>query len=167
MYAPAQFIAKVMFALDYSYNPDTNTVYISTKPISWTAQNGGLEQWSANENLYLKCIGKNSTSYRTRAYEAVFTSPENIGIKAGRISKVIVKYRNATSTSSAKLYYTTKNAPEWSGDKVTVFKVNKNDKNLTEYTIPVDWKGDTLDQIKIVVSNRVGGIEIEGIELEY
>lgn len=167
MYAPAQFIAKVMNALNYSYNPDTNTVYISIKPVSWTVENGGLNQWSANGNLYQKRDDGKSIAYRTKAYEAVLTSPDGIGIKAGRISKVTVKYKNATSTSSVKLYYRTKNSPQWSGDKVTVFKVNKNDKNLTEYTIPVDWKGDILEQIKLVVSNKVGGIEIEGIELEY
>lgn len=167
MYASADFFRTALSASDLSYSEDTNTVYIAVKPVSWSVYNDGLKDWTANENFYNKNIGKGSISFKTRSYEAALTSPSDIGIKAGRFSNIKIKYKNATATSYIKVYYKTKDMADWDSQKVTYYSVKPNSNKMIEYTVPLDWSGPELDQIKVVFSNKIGGVEIESIKLEY
>lgn len=167
MYASADFFRIVMGATGLSYSEDTNTLYISVKRVDWSVYNDGLKDWTANENFYNKNIGKGSISFKTRSYEAALTSPSDIGIKAGRFSNIKIKYKNATATSYIKVYYKTKDMADWDSQKVTYYSVKPNSNKMIEYTVPLDWSGPELDQIKVVFSNKIGGVEIESIKLEY
>ena len=167
MYASADFFRIVMGATGLSYSEDTNTLYIAVKRVDWSVYNDGLKDWTANENFYNKNIGKGSISFKTRSYEAALTSPSDIGIKAGRFSNIKIKYKNATATSYIKVYYKTKDMADWDSQKVTYYSVKPNSNKMIEYTVPLDWSGPELDKIKVVFSNKIGGVEIESIKLEY
>ncbi|MDD6483530.1 MAG: glycoside hydrolase family 99-like domain-containing protein [Clostridiales bacterium] len=167
LYAPVEFFVKPLGAKEAKYNEEENAAYFTIKNVTWRASDDTLNEWKFGGSFYSKRGKGDFVTLKTKAYEAWAESPAKLGMKAGRIKNVKVKFANNTGAKYAKIYYKLKDQSLYSGGSVTIFDIKPYSKDVIEYNVPVHWTGNELDSIKIVFSNEVGTVNVEEIKLEY
>lgn len=137
--------------------------------LSWEFEsNSKLDGWKPNYHIgsvYLK-DGKMFGEYTgPNPYLETYAS---VGLDCEKVENIVIKYQNMTSSSIAKLYFTTKDSPLWSEDKCFQIETRKNDNIGEVYSIVVgeniNWKG-IVDKIRFVPSNTNGKFGLDYIRL--
>jgi hypothetical protein len=95
-------------------------------------------------------------------------SPDNLNIPLAGIRTVEVCFQNGTSSSDARLYFTTTNDAVWNEAKAKPFTANVNDAKHTVYTVDMStvpgWIG-TLKQLRFDPASASGAFSIDYIRI--
>lgn len=96
-------------------------------------------------------------------------SPDNLHIPLAGIRTVEVCFQNGTSSSDARLYFTTTNDAVWNEAKAKPFTANVNDAKHTVYAVDMStmsgWTG-TLKQLRFDPASASGAFSIDYIRIK-
>jgi len=112
----------------------------------WTAE-AGLQDWAWTSD---KRVEGNVTGQSIR-----INSPDQIGADLANSTSVMLRLKNGTAATAAKLYFTTVDSPAFSEAKSVSFTLQPNASSYTNYAVNMieapAWRG-VLKQLRIVVN---------------
>ncbi|MFD0716152.1 hypothetical protein [Paenibacillus sp. GCM10027626] len=142
------------------FTPTTKAWEFTSGTEGWTGWNYTLSASGGNLNASLSASDPN------------ITSPDNLGLRIDKSCLVKIRYRNSTSDTSGRVYFTTVNDTVWNQTKSKGFTINANDSNQTEYTVDMcgtyGWH-DTLKQLRIDLNDgnaSTGSHSVDYIRIE-
>lgn len=132
----------------------------------------GAEGWTSVSGTSVSPSGGYLDVALTGAADPSIKSADNLILNVTHSAVLKIKFKNNTSDTNAKVYFTTTTDTGFDEWKVKSFNVNANDPNYTEYTVDMSgvygWVGK-LRQIRLDLSNGAatsGSWSIDYVRLE-
>jgi len=131
----------------------------------------GTEGWSAQNDITAWSQSGKAASGTISGSDSQLLSPDNLNIYCDPISKFLVKMRNASVATNARVYYTTTTDPVFDDAKSTFVNLKSNNAGFALYDFNLDgtlgWKGNTLKQLRFdpAIGASAGTFSIEFMDL--
>ena len=136
----------------------------------WTF-NKDNEGWTLAQNVSGSVSGGTFNLEIIKGSDSYVYSPDNLNINASTYGLLKIKLQNLTSENIFQLFWTTTTDNVWDKSKSINFKVEKNDKQQSEYVISMlgasAWKG-IVRKLRLVIGNvkTSGTVKIDQIDIE-
>jgi len=139
--------------IEYCWNFDKNTM---------------LDGWYANKSLADCSVDRGLYYAKIAGSMPAITTCSEIPHTADMISSIEISFKNATPSTSAKLYFITDDMKTWDEEHCFVFETKSNDSSERKYVINTSdnavWTGK-IKKMMFVPSDEKGSISIDYIKL--
>ncbi len=120
-------------------------------------KDGDRDGWSAIQSISNEDVSNGCYSGNIIETDPYIRYEADIDFDITRAKQIRIKYKNSSSSTTAKLYFTTNNDTVWDETKSKSFTVNANDSEYTEYLIDMsnvtEWAG-TLKRLRFDPTNN-------------
>ena len=124
--------------------------------------------WAAGSQIANLSAADGKLDFESTGTDPFLMSPDQIRIPTSDYKKVKIRYKNATSTSTGQLFFSTTTDPTFTEAKSSAIPIQANDAGYTEYvfdfTHNAQWTG-TIKQFRFDPAAGTGTISIDSIRL--